>query len=88
MYKYTNRSFLNCESFKNVHSLLSNSENKVLAGIFVCMFLQTVTYDGVLDVMTIYQKSPPLCWTTSLVGLILYSSFLIYIQVFILNINV
>jgi len=60
------KSFLNCQSFRNVHSLLS--ENKVLAGIFVCMFLQTVTYDGVLDVMTIYQKSPPLCWTTSLVG--------------------
>jgi len=62
------KNFISCKSFRNLSTLSVDSERKLLIGLFICMFMQTVTYDGVLDVMTIYQKSTPLCWSTSLIG--------------------
>ncbi len=43
-------------------------EGPYTLAMLTCLFLQSVTYDGMLDVLVVYEKSAPLCWSSALIG--------------------
>jgi len=71
-YNFTQRirQLFTCGPFANIWFYIRNHDNNVLVTISVlfCLFLNLVTFNGILDVVIIYEKSFPLCWQSSYIG--------------------